>query len=167
MTGDVPRPATMTEHEAVEYIASLYWLEAEPGHDQATIKIGPASAFVLIGALQLAMRHSDTAGRTRAMLAEIIDQLRPLFAGTPGAALLELGDQPELDIPVNCRYPFGSHAPDCPPGGHGFAPTSGLAGCTCPHPAAAHDDGFGCTEPVLTPESSYICPCTADQRGRP
>jgi hypothetical protein len=29
-----------------------------------------------------------------------------------------------------------------------------LEGCNCPHPAAAHDDGFGCTE--------AWCPCTAD-----
>jgi hypothetical protein len=155
----VSRPPTMTEHEAVEYVASLYRLEREPGHDRATLLIGPASAFVLIGALQLAMRHPDMADRTRAMLAAVIDQMRPLFAGTPGAALLELGDRPELDIPAACEYPFGHHAPECPPGDHrGFAPTSGLEGCTCPHPAAAHDDGFGCTE--------AWCPCTADQRGQ-
>ena len=30
--------------------------------------------------------------------------------------------------------------------------------CTCDHPAAVHDDGFGCTEPG--PEGA-ACPCIA------
>jgi len=32
--------------------------------------------------------------------------------------------------------------------------------CTCDHPPAAHDDGFGCTEPARYRESEP-CPCLA------
>jgi hypothetical protein len=35
------------------------------------------------------------------------------------------------------------------------------AACTCDHPASAHDDGFGCTEPARYRETEP-CPCLAD-----
>jgi hypothetical protein len=31
--------------------------------------------------------------------------------------------------------------------------------CVCEHPAASHDDGFGCTEVI--PGSDEPCPCLA------
>jgi hypothetical protein len=89
--GADPDPAT------IAYLAALYELERDPEHDQAALFVGPYSAFVMIGALQLATRHPEMSPTHRRFLAEIIDQLRPLFAGTPGEALIRLGDDPAHD----------------------------------------------------------------------
>jgi hypothetical protein len=38
--------------------------------------------------------------------------------------------------------------------------TMALLMCTCDHPAAAHDDGFGCTEPIdPAQDPDTPCPC--------
>jgi hypothetical protein len=67
---------------------------------------------------------------TKQAIGRVIDQLARLFEGTPGAELLGLGNVPALDIPAACRYPFGSHAPECPPGDHtGFVPEPVCAAC--------------------------------------
>lgn len=112
----------ITEAEAVEYIKRLMELEHEPGSEKALISIGPFSAFVLIGALQLALRHPEFSPSQASMVNAVIDQMRPLFTGTPGEQLLRLGDEPAYDIERDCKHPFGPHSPKCPPGGHpGFA----------------------------------------------
>lgn len=108
----------LTEQQAAEYIKSLYELEHEPDAQRAIIHLGPFTTFVLIGALQLAMRHPEFSKSQAELLALVIDQMKPLFAGTIAEQLLELGDHPEYDVPRNCQYPFGSHAPECPPGDH-------------------------------------------------
>jgi hypothetical protein len=119
----------ITEAEAVEYITKLARLEREPGCDRAYIRLGPFTAFTLIGALQLATRHPEMSQSQRDLIGAVIDQLRPLFAGTPGEALLELGDHPEFDVERDCQYPSGPHSPKCPPGGHpGFAAEGGTDG---------------------------------------
>lgn len=104
--------------EAVEYLKSLYEIEQDPSHEQAVIYLGPWSGFVMIGALQLATRHPDMSGTQRELITSIIDQLRPMFDGTPGEQLLRLGDDPAADIDRACKHPFGPHAPSCPPGDH-------------------------------------------------
>lgn len=112
----------LTEQQVAEYIESLYRLEQEPDAQRAIIHLGPFTAFVLIDALQLAMRHPEFSESQAELFTQIIDQMKPLFAGTLAEQILEIGDHPEFDIPRNCRYPFGSHAPECPPGEHaGFA----------------------------------------------
>jgi hypothetical protein len=119
---DDPRTG-ITEAESVDYVKSLYEMEADPETPRAVINLGPFSAFVMICALQLAMRHPEFSPTQADLLAQIIDQMRPLFSGTIGWELLELGNHPEFDIPCTCAYPFGPHAPECPPDGHaGFAP---------------------------------------------
>lgn len=105
----------LTEAQAVDYIRTLFELEQEPGHPRAEITLGPATAFVLVGALQLALRHPEFSPSQSSMVNSIIDQLRPLFAGTPGADLLKLGDEPAFDIPRDCQYPAGPHSPACGP----------------------------------------------------
>ena len=117
-----PADQPLTEAQAAAYIRSLYQLEQEPDGARAIISLGPFTTFVLIGALQLAMRHPEFSPSQSDLLAQVIDQIKPLFAGTLAEKLLELGDHPEFDIPRKCRYPFGSHAPECPPGDHaGFS----------------------------------------------
>lgn len=128
--GDLPEPAPMTEAEAVAYVRELYRLEGEPDTVKAVVAFGPATAFVTISALQLATRHPDMSPAMRNTLGHVIDQLARLFADTPGAALLGLGNHASLDVPKTCRYPFGSHAAECPPGDHaGFVPEPTCAAC--------------------------------------
>lgn len=108
----------ITEADAIEYVKQLYELEKLPHHATATITFGPFTAFSMIGALQLALRHPEFSTTQAALVNSIIDQLRPLFANTPGEQLLKLGDNPAYDIPRDCRYPKGQHSPLCPPGDH-------------------------------------------------
>lgn len=115
----------ISEVEALDYIKTLFMEEEAPGCEKALVSMGPATSFVLIGALQLATRHPEFSPGHCRMVGSVIDQLRKMFAGTPGEELLLLGDHPEFDIPRSCRYPLGAHAPGCPPGDHaGFAPGS-------------------------------------------
>lgn len=109
--------AVPSEAEAVEYVTRLARLEMG-GAPKAVIRMGPFTAFTLIGAVQLAMRHPDMSPENSRLLAAVIDDLRPLFAGTPGEMLLGLGDEPAFDVPQGCRYPYGPHAPECGPGDH-------------------------------------------------
>jgi hypothetical protein len=109
----------LSEAEGVEYVMNLALLEREPGHAKATLTIGPFTAFTLIGALQLATRHPEFSPDQARLVRKVIDQMRPLFAGTPGEMLLKLGDEPAFDVPRGCSYPSGPHAPECGPGDHG------------------------------------------------
>lgn len=86
------------ERAAVAYIAELYEIELAADYVPAVLCIGPYSAFILISALHLAARHPQLAQSQRATLARIVDQLRPMFEGTPGEALIRLGDDPANDI---------------------------------------------------------------------
>ena len=106
----------LSETEALAYVEELARIEQDPDHQKATIVMGPFTAFTLIGTLQLAMRHPDFSAAQAGLIRDVIGQLRPLFAGTPGEVLLRMGDEPAFDVPRGCRYPGGPHAPECGPG---------------------------------------------------
>ena len=86
------------EAAAVAYLADLYEIEGTAAYAPAVLCLGPYSAFLVISGLQLAARHPGISPAQRGYLADIIDQLRPLFAGTPGEALIRLGDDPANDV---------------------------------------------------------------------
>ena len=88
----------MTDQEAIEYIKQLAETEQDPGHQRATITMGPFTAFIAVGAWQLAMRHPEFSPTHAELISQLIDQFRPLFEGTPGAELLELGNDPARDV---------------------------------------------------------------------
>lgn len=112
----------ITEAEAAAYVAELYLMEQAKEGEPATLLLRPFTAFTMVGALQLATRHPEMSPVQRQLIGSVIDQMRPLFAGTPGEQLLHLGDDPDFDIEHSCQYPYGPHSPKCPPGGHpGFA----------------------------------------------
>lgn len=86
----------MTDHEQfVESMKDLWNLEA--AGERTTLTIGPFSAITMIGALQLAMRHPEMSTFQRGILAEFIDQMRPMFAGTSGEEIIRRGDDPAFD----------------------------------------------------------------------
>lgn len=93
--------AIADEAEAIAYLTRL--VEIEQGADcaPAVISCGPFTAFTLIGALQLATRHPAMSDEQRELIGQVIDQLRPLFAGSLGEQLLRLGDDPAMDVPRN------------------------------------------------------------------
>ena len=86
------------EAAAVAYLADLYEIERDADYVPAVLCLGPYSAFLIVSGLQLATRHPGMSPAQRRFITDIIDQLRPLFAGTPGEALIRLGDDPEFDV---------------------------------------------------------------------
>lgn len=98
--------------EAIRYIAHLAQLEQQPGHKEATITMGPFTAFVMIGALQLATRHPNFSPGHHQLVGQIIDQCKPMFRGTPAEQLLDLGDDPANDVPRHsCEHQASNFMP--------------------------------------------------------
>lgn len=87
-----------TEDERV-----LAWLkklvDMEKAGERTTLAIGPYTAYAMIGALQLAMRHPQMDGKLRTVLRDMCHQLEPLFIGTPGEETIKRGYHPEWDVP--------------------------------------------------------------------
>lgn len=85
------------EAALLAYMQQLIGIENDPDSEPATLRIGPYTAIVLIGALQLATRHPTMSPKMRRVLRGIVDQLKPLFAGTPGEEIIRRGEHPEFD----------------------------------------------------------------------
>ena len=51
----------------------------------------------LIGALQMVTRHPGIEPPMRKIMRELVNQFRPMFAGTPGEEIINRGDHPEFD----------------------------------------------------------------------
>ena len=107
--------------EAVAYLVEMGTAEREGRARMMMLEIGPYTAFVLIGALQLATRHPAMKDDQRGQIQAIIDQLKIPFQGTPAMTILNLGDDPANDIPRLAPAPgsvdFMLGAPDpvgCP-----------------------------------------------------
>lgn len=66
---------------------------------------GPFTTFVMIGALQLAMRHPNMNEWQREMLRQVTDQLKEPFRDTPVWDLLNRGDDPANDVPSDGGQP--------------------------------------------------------------
>jgi hypothetical protein len=89
--------STPDEAEAEAWIRELWRLEQHG--DRTTLAVGPYTAFIVIGVLQLATRHPRLPAGHRLVADEFIGQLRTLFDGTPGAAIIAAGDNPARDVP--------------------------------------------------------------------
>lgn len=90
MTGPIP-----TEGEMVAYMRTL--MELEEAGERAPVVVGPFTAILMIGALQLATRHPDVPDNHREAIASVIEQFRPWFAGTMGEQIIDMGNDPALD----------------------------------------------------------------------
>jgi hypothetical protein len=86
-------PDPRDDPDTITYLATLAALEN--AGERTTLAIGPYSAFTIIGALQLALRHPQLGDVVRGIVG---GDLRTLFDGTPGEALIRLGDDPANDI---------------------------------------------------------------------
>lgn len=93
--------APLPDAEAVAYLKHLY--DLEEGGERTTLVIGPWTAFVLIGGLQLATRHPGMSPTQKATLDDFIAQAATWFTGTPGEALIRAGNDPGQDAPTRRR----------------------------------------------------------------
>ncbi len=86
------------ETRILEELQVLAELEQSGQAEQATIRLGPFSAYTLIGLLQLCARHPDIAADLShmALLHRIVDPLTGLFRGVL-AESIALGWDPEQD----------------------------------------------------------------------
>ena len=89
---------TASDAEAVAWLARVAALE-DDGEQTITLVIGPFTAFTMAAGLQLATRHPRMSPSQRALIGNVLDVLRPFFAGTPGEALIRAGDDPARDVP--------------------------------------------------------------------
>lgn len=93
-------PDRLSEAELVAYMGRLRELEA--GGARSQVAFGPYTALTVIGALQLATRHPAMFPSQRAEIHSVIDQFRPWFVGTPGEQLIDMGNDLELDVDLDC-----------------------------------------------------------------
>lgn len=78
--------------QLVEYFRELQRLEEEG--ERAPMFVGPYTAMITIGALQLAARHPSMTEGQRETLRALVDQFRPWFQGTPGETVIDQGWMP-------------------------------------------------------------------------
>lgn len=93
MTSETKRPG---EADSVAYMVELRELEIAGARQE--VLLGPYTALVLIGALQLATRHPSMNDHMRDQLGALIDQFRPWFVGTPGEHIIDAGNDAGNDV---------------------------------------------------------------------
>jgi hypothetical protein len=85
-----------TEAELTAYMMRLQ--AAEQSGERQQVVFGPYTALMMIGALQLALRHpAVNEGTLPEQIRAVIDQFRPWFVGTIGEYVIDLGNDPEQD----------------------------------------------------------------------
>lgn len=72
--------AAITESDFIERIGRLILLEQSGEGGKVTIHLGPYSAFVLVGALQLAWRHPQHSPKMKQVIEDIARQVQAGFA---------------------------------------------------------------------------------------
>jgi hypothetical protein len=80
----------------VAAVRELIELERDPATPHATLTIGPYAAFVLVGALQLTLRHPLLYPDQREQITSIARQVQTLYQGR-AYELLEHGFDPAKD----------------------------------------------------------------------
>lgn len=83
------------DEQLIAYMKRL--TDLEQAGDRTTIVIGPFSAIVIIGLVQLATRHPDMSKRMKDIGRDFVQQLEPLFADTVGEEIVNRGKHPEWD----------------------------------------------------------------------
>lgn len=88
-------PDRPNEAEMLAYMLDLK--EVDDAGERLSLLVGPYTALVLVGGLQLATRHPAIPDAVRAQLLAMIGQFRALFAGTPGEHIIDRGNDPQFD----------------------------------------------------------------------
>jgi hypothetical protein len=99
---------TSTEAEYVEYLKQL--IELEQAGERSTLSMGPYTAIMIIGAVQLAWRHPGMNPTMCSTLHDLIDQMEPWFVGTLGQEIIAKGWDTSEDRPATATM---RNCPDC------------------------------------------------------
>jgi hypothetical protein len=91
--------------EYMDYVKMIAVEERENRAINATISVGPFTAFCMISALQLATRHPNLTGSIKTQIRSVVHQLKPLFAGSPVEEIIDRGDHPEWDVDLSTTVP--------------------------------------------------------------
>lgn len=89
-------PLPIDEGELVKAIAELAQLEQSGDYEPAPVLLGPFTAYILIGVLQLAWRHPELSATHKQIIESIARPLSKLF-GPPLSDSIELGWDPAYD----------------------------------------------------------------------
>jgi len=87
------------ERDSFNAVLNLALIEQDDPDSKVTIRLGPFTAFTLVGALQLTTRHPELAPKMRARVQGVIDDIIKAFEGQPAHAVLLLGNDPANDVP--------------------------------------------------------------------
>jgi hypothetical protein len=98
MPGTSATPEDDTPPELIEYMKELARLEK--AGERTTMVIGPYAAMLLAGVIQGATRDPNLSEPMREVLRGLVRQIEPLFVGTPGEQIIQMGYDPEFDRPV-------------------------------------------------------------------
>lgn len=79
----------------------IHMAQQESQGARTSIELGPYSALVIIGALQMCNRHPRVPREVKAIHNQLVAQFAQLFAGTPGEEIIRRGGHPEWDVPVD------------------------------------------------------------------
>jgi hypothetical protein len=91
---------TPESDEHFEHRGGLYMRELadlERAGERATLMVGPFSAMLLIGWIQMVSRNPKMTATERQLAQAMIEQLEPFFAGTTGEEIINRGKHPEFD----------------------------------------------------------------------
>lgn len=83
------------EHRGGLYMQQL--ADLERAGERTTLVVGPFSAMLLIGWIQMVTRDPKMTATERQLARSMIEQLEPLFAGTTGQEIINRGNHPEFD----------------------------------------------------------------------
>lgn len=104
---------TDTDHHRVMVLAELARSELDGTAEPATIKIGPFTAYVLVGLIQLACRHPELHDAQLRAAHRVADPLTTLF-GPPLREEIEKGWDPVQDRCTACGSTTEEpHEPTC------------------------------------------------------
>lgn len=82
--------------EVVRLLAEFAQAEQDGTAEKATLMVGPFTGYLLISALQLALRHPALSDLIRDTLEQFIARMRPWFGGVLGEAI-DAGLDPASD----------------------------------------------------------------------
>lgn len=94
----MPERIDPADQAAVALLVQLHALEQDPSYEGALVDLGPYSSWLIVSAIQLALRHPSVDGT----LAGQLEQLGRTLAGTlpePYRAMLAAGWDTSQDVP--------------------------------------------------------------------
>lgn len=97
--------SSQVDPDILAYLKGIAEGERDNTIAKATMTVGPYTAFCMISALQVAKRHPGMTGGMKTQLNMITNRMKIWFKNTPVEELLNRGDHPEWDLPLDEETP--------------------------------------------------------------